>query len=597
MTLPRKNGFYLLKRQADWLKGTEIAGPAASGQTTAPDQDYLAALVALMPLSAREILICGEAALAQDYRARNPAARLTGFGLTGKAATDADVPAFDRFIAGDPAKLSKARLAADAPGYDLAVLSGTLGRMAEPAALLRRLFGLIRPGGSLVVANRNSGHWRDLARLIEGRAVGHDGVSHDELEQLLTRAGFTMMRARALRDKDRSEGADFWLPALEGLAQNAGLDSAKQRSRARTLHYLAVATRPEKGALVAPPLPVHMVELAQKMDVRTHIPARALDAEPALHVTTSAKRIDLPDFGPRGGLMVVQRPRISDPERILNVVADCQRRGIVLIIEYDDDPSLVARVLPREDVPEIYARNMALAHAVQTSTEVLARQFARANPEVMVMPNCAETLAPARTHSAGPMRVLFAALNRTRTADMAGLLAPAIDALGDALSFDVIHDRQFFDALPTERKQFHPLMDYADYLDLVGQADVSLMPLEGLPEELGKSDVKWVEAASRGAVAIASPAVYGETIRHGENGFLAQTPQDWPDLLISLAADPELRSRIAAAARAEVAQGRMMADQVGKRRDWYLELFARRAELFEAAIGRSPALAERLRAG
>ncbi|NHF72229.1 methyltransferase domain-containing protein [Paracoccus xiamenensis] len=547
---------------------------------------FIPELLALMPLSAREVLICGSAELAEAYRSRNPAARLTGFGPV-------EMDGFDRFVAGDPGTLSKARLAT-AQGYDLAVLDETLGKLRDPGALLRRLRGLIRPGGTLVVASPNRAYWRRLSGLISGEtesAPGREGaLDQSSLQALMGEAGFFLRRMRARRpDVDKPE-MRTWLDALEQLGRATGLEAQKLRQRITASDFVVVAAQPPDPG---PPLNLHLVELALSMDVRTRIPAEALRAEPMLHVTTISKSLAVPDMGTRGGVVVVQRPRVSDPERMLDYVARCQQRGIVVVIEYDDDPSLVARVLPRADVPSVYAHNMSLAHAIQTSTPALATQFGRVNPEVAVFANTAEDVPPLRMHAAGALRVLFAALHRTRTAETAALFAPAIEALPD-LEFDVVFDRAFFDALPTSRKRFHKLLPYRDYLALMGRADVALMPLEGRPEELGKSDVKWVEAASRSAVALASVPIYAQTIRDGENGLLARSDADWSRLLIKLGGDPDLRNRIATTARAEVVQGRMMAAQVATRRDWHLDLYRRRDGLFRDALRRSPALADRL---
>lgn len=424
----------------------------------------------------------------------------------------------------------------------------------------------------------------------DGVGNGIGGLSQDGLHALLNDAGFVLRRMRARRPDPGGAEAEIWLGALDGLAGATGIDRPRLRQRLLASDFVAVAVRPPDPG---PPLRLHQIELARGMDVRTRIPAEALTADPVLNVTTSDRVLTLPDMGPEGGVIIVQRPRVSDPERMLDYVARCQRRGIVVVIEYDDDPSLVARVMPRADVPSIYDHNMSLAHAIQTSTPSLAAQFGRVNPEVAIFANAAEDLPPLRAHAPGPLRVLFAALHRTRTAETAALFAPAIAALPD-LEFDVVFDRAFFDALPTGRKRFHKLLPYRDYLALMGRSDVALMPLEGLPEELGKSDVKWVEAASRSTVAVASPPVYAQTIRDGENGFLARTDDDWSRLLIELGRNPDLRNRVAATAWDQVRDGRMMAGQVAARRDWYLDLYRRRDQLFTDALRRSPALADRL---
>lgn len=542
---------------------------------------FIPELLALMPLSAREVLIAGSGDLAEAYRRRNPTARLTGVGPVAD-------PVFDRFVTGDPGTLGKTRLAGG-QGYDLVVLDGTLGQLRDPAALLRRLRGLIRPGGTLVASCANPGHWRKLSNLIGGKTDSKGGLAQEGLQQLLKAAGFVLHRIRARRADIAAEAAP-WLEALGKLGVATGLDPEQLRKRATASDFIAVAIQPPEPA---PTLSLHLVELALRMDIRTRVPAEALMAEPTLNVATSSKTLTMPDLGAGGGVIVIQRPRLSDPDRMLDYVARCQKRGIVVVVEYDDDPSLVARVIPRVDVPSIYDHNMSLAHAIQTSTPALAAQFGRVNPEVAVFANTAEDLPPLRAHVPGPLRVLFAALHRTRTAETAALFAPAIAALPET-EFDVVFDRAFFDALPTTRKTFHNVLPYRKYLDLMGRCDVALMPLEGLPEELGKSDVKWVEAASRSTVAVASPPVYAATIRDGDNGFLAREDADWPRLLIRLGGDPDLRSRVAATAWAEVRAARMMAGQVATRRDWYQGLYRRREELFAAALARSPALAERL---
>ncbi|MFV0301722.1 MAG: methyltransferase domain-containing protein [Paracoccus sp. (in: a-proteobacteria)] len=549
------------------------------------EPDFIPELLALMPISVRDVLICDGPALARAYRAKNPTARITAIGA-------ADHDAVDAVVKGTVETLPKSRLGGP---FDLVVVNETLGRLQGPVRLLDRLAARLKPGGHLVMSCLNEAHWSRIRMRLEGQAVPRDALAYEAARELISAAGLVVRRVRGKRQEQPDEAQ----PLIEGLlraGQAGGMAEAALKTRLATTHYVVVAMRPVAGARPPAQARIHQVELAQLMDVRTRLPAEALAAEPALQLTTAFKRHDVPDLGPEGGIVILQRPRMSDPRRLVEYVAACQKRRILVVVEYDDDPALVARVLGRDDVPDIYQLNLGLVHAVQTSTGLLAQQFRRANPEVMAFANVAGDLPPRRVQRAGPLRVLFAALNRGRTDEMAALFAPAIAAVPE-IRFEVIHDRTFFDALPSPNKHFSSLMRYRSYLDLMGRCDICLMPLEGRPEEMGKSDVKWVEAASRGAVAIASPAVYEGTIRHGENGFIVREPGDWSRLLIELAADPDLRNRIAATAHAEVREGRMMAQQVAMRRDWYLDLLARREEIFAAAIRRSPALASEISAG
>lgn len=112
------------------------------------------------------------------------------------------------------------------------------------------------------------------------------------------------------------------------------------------------------------------------------------------------------------------------------------------------------------------------------------------------------------------------------------------------------------------------------------------MPLEERSEEQGKSDLKWVEAASRGCAAIASPALYAATVRDGVTGMIAANPAEFRACLARRAADRAVCARLAQAARSEVAGARMLGPQVTVRERWYRTLLARRADLCAPALAR-----------
>ncbi|MDO5606654.1 MAG: glycosyltransferase [Paracoccus sp. (in: a-proteobacteria)] len=520
-----------------------------------PDPD----LLALMPLSAREVLLIGDegcGGLAATYAARNPAARISH-------CEAGETPA--------------------GHGYDLVVMT----RMPQDPAGLGALAARVAPGGHLLVVAANRGHWTGLRALLRGDEAP-PGHTPEELHKILEDQGFRVRRIK-MPAASGDASARPWAEAAGGLAPLAGVDAGALRQLLSANRLIAVATRAD--AALPRPLRLHQVVLVPHfMDVRTALPAAALMAEPSLYVTQRKRDLALPPGPP--GIVIVQRPRISDPALMLALIARAQAAGWLVVVEYDDDPALVARVRGDHDRPDIYRQNLSLAHAVQTSTPYLGACFRALNDEVAVFANVAGELAPPRPapRPGQPLRVMYGALNRPGTAAIAAALAPAI-AAQPGMTFEVIHDRPFFDALPAKHKNFSDGLSYGAYLGMMERSDVVLMPLAGLPDERGKSDVKWIEAARSGAVAIASAPIYAKTIRDGETGFIARDPADWAPLLIRLAGDPDLRARVAARARAEVAAHRMMAGQVAARRDWYLDLWARRHEIFARALHRHPALA------
>jgi glycosyltransferase involved in cell wall biosynthesis len=85
--------------------------------------------------------------------------------------------------------------------------------------------------------------------------------------------------------------------------------------------------------------------------------------------------------------------------------------------------------------------------------------------------------------------------------------------------------------------------------------DVGIMPLHDTTWERGKCAYKLIQVMAAGKPVIASPVgANQQVVRHGVNGFLAETPEQWADALRALA-DPALRRRMGQAARQTVQEG------------------------------------------
>jgi glycosyltransferase involved in cell wall biosynthesis len=82
------------------------------------------------------------------------------------------------------------------------------------------------------------------------------------------------------------------------------------------------------------------------------------------------------------------------------------------------------------------------------------------------------------------------------------------------------------------------------------ELDIGVYPLPSDEWVLGKSGLKAIQYMAFGLPTVASNA--GMTpmiIRHGENGLLVRTDEEWVDALEGLIRDPTLRQRLGAAAR------------------------------------------------
>lgn len=546
-------------------------------------------LLAAMPLDAARVLEigCGEGALGARFKLRHPQCHFTGVEMSADAAALAR-QRLDRVIQGDAEALTDAEFGGP---FDLVVMGDVLEHLHDPEGMLARLHGLLVSDGALVMCVPNIAHWSALREVLSGRwPVADAGLfdrthrrffTRDSLIACMEGAGFRPLKAIP-RNFGGAEAAR-WIEALAPAIGALGLDPQVFRKRALALQYVVVALRREDTRSL---LRLHQIVMAPRMmAARTTQPAAALRAVPLLHFSQTLRNIDMPVAPVGGGILILQRPRFSRPAQEA-FIARARENGWVVVVEFDDDPMLVASLLGDPD-PAIYTDAMRAADAVQTSTPRLADTLSLYNPETRCFPNAVLELVPEPTFEPDrPARIFYGALNRGDFArHVAEALGPTIAAHPDA-EFRVAHDRAFWDALPGENKAFMGDLSYDDYLAALDWADIVLMPLQGTATELAKSDLKWVEAASRNAAAIVSPAVYGDSVMHGHSALIAENTGDWPVTLSRLIEDPAYRRDIAAAARAEVAATRLFAHQIAARLGWYRRLIARRDELAQAAIAR-----------
>lgn len=101
-----------------------------------------------------------------------------------------------------------------------------------------------------------------------------------------------------------------------------------------------------------------------------------------------------------------------------------------------------------------------------------------------------------------------------------------------------------------------PFSDWRELPQSISQIDINLIPLEhnSLFCE-SKSELKYFETAILGIPSVVSEVgPYKYVIKHGHNGLLARTPEDWYVSLKSLSEDKSLRKRIGQAAKDHVAK-------------------------------------------
>lgn len=107
-----------------------------------------------------------------------------------------------------------------------------------------------------------------------------------------------------------------------------------------------------------------------------------------------------------------------------------------------------------------------------------------------------------------------------------------------------------------------PFIHWSSLVFEAASAFVNIAPFEpASPFCQSKSDPKYVEPALSGVPTIASPiSSFQASIRHGVNGLIASSADEWYDAFALLLDNPELRDEIGKAAR-----GHVMRDRIPKR--------------------------------
>ncbi len=546
-----------------------------------------------VPLSARHVLDigCGTAALARDYRRRNPRAHMTGIEGDPEAAAIARTR-LDRLFVAD-LDLDPMAFAPDLPpgGYDCIVYGDVLEHLRDPWTVLREQAGALSSDGVVLVCIPNVEHWSFVERLLRG-AWGYDEAGLFDRTHLRWFSGDTMrtaLIAAGLQPVDVMPrrfdvaAAESFARTMAPMLQRLGVDPAGYAARCGPLQHVWRAQR-----RMSPPVFVASTMLEPVggvSEVRVTEPMRALLSEPGMvaRVAGPGELPTAPDDMPR--ILVMHRPALVG-EAGLDVVRGLIAQGWVIVCEFDDHPGYIP-ILQRPDV-----HNFRAAHAVQTSTEPLAAVLRGHNPEVAVFPN-GVALLPEPVNHADPARqtLFFGGINRSEDwpALLPGLNAAAARA-GERLRFRIVADRALFDALQTPHKEFYPLCDYETYRTLLAGCEISFMPLADTPFNRCKSDLKFLEAAAHRVTALASHVVYGATIEDGRTGLLFRDALDLQQRLLRLVIAPEMGRAMGEAARSYVAGERMLAYQSARRAAWYRSLWTRRAELHRTLLARVPEL-------
>jgi glycosyltransferase involved in cell wall biosynthesis len=237
-----------------------------------------------------------------------------------------------------------------------------------------------------------------------------------------------------------------------------------------------------------------------------------------------------------------------------------RRAAPLLIFDFDDAvflrDSYAAKGFQSESRLRRFTGLMRAVDAVVAGNSFLAAEAGRhADPsQVRVIPTCVDPERyPVASHGRAGAGVKLVWVGSSSTLRGLEAIAPLLEEIGrrvGGLRFKLICDR----FLSLQHLSVEPCAwAEAGEADAIAEGDIGISFIPDDPWSRGKCGLKVLQYMAAGLPVVANPVgVQAEMIRHGENGFLAETADQWVHAIQRLVRDPELRRRMGRAGRRRV---------------------------------------------
>ena len=486
---------------------------------------------------------------------------------------------------------------------DVIIIRGNFFRNLT-AARLQKWAQVLAEEGQILLDVPNPAYIRNYLELIAGERSGDavQGISAAAARKLLEEAGLYMHFATAYYNNEQDEELRHsqenrnLMEGLKGVLTYLGWQALKENDPWLKSFFFKAGKR--------------KLEPQDKLVVQTVVGESIVTAKPRVHLPNAflateqgvlARAVDrtLPFGKPvpdeiKNRVLIRQRLSYMQEQQAYQILDGMRKGGHLIVAEIDDNP----RAFIGKGNEAVYSLSYLCTHCVQVSTEYLADVLRQYNPHVQVFPNQLQELPEKRNYLLESLQKLkagedyvtffFGALNRTEEwQEVMPVICEAIEKYGSKLRFKVLSDRGFYEALPTEYKEFigsremyeGQFVPYHMYAEALHSSDISFLPLRDNDFNRAKSDLKFIESAGHGAAVLASPTVYENTVKEGRNGFIYRNPREFKEYLTLLIEDRERRIETAEAAYRYVQEERLMSGHYLERLAWYREMLQRRPQL------------------
>ena len=218
-----------------------------------------------------------------------------------------------------------------------------------------------------------------------------------------------------------------------------------------------------------------------------------------------------------------------------------------LFHRYDLNPSWPTRAFLGRKIDVVMNRSALVIAGNQYLADRARSAGAR---EVVQLPSVVDLdRYPVMPEHPGPLTIGW--IGSPTTANYLGLIRNSLESAyrAGARLVAVGARRAVLPDLPFETREWNEATEVSE----ISRFDVGVMPLGDGPWEQGKCGYKLIQYMACGRPVVASAVgANRHIVRHGETGFLAETPAEWTEALSKLASDRALRERMGQAGRREV---------------------------------------------
>lgn len=530
---------------------------------------------------------CGKGDLGGACKQLNPHCRMTGIeiskNLADQAASHLDFVFNSDFHDSDFNSSSKSL-----GSFDCLIDSIPIRCISEFNERTQRYADLLNDQAVAIVYVKNPQYWKLLQSdpdLFE--SLNTNNLILSQFKRSLQNNGLRAFDIKLTRRQD-DETTDYF-DSVKPMLESKGINpNSFKHSVMSEYVFLSIrkSQQPSESIFIKNVLMQTAAKGCRK--VRVEEPAAFMNTIPGVTVDVCERSHQTNNLDAKADkkIYVMQRPRIFTHPQIGIFINELVKKNFLIVVDFDDYPVSSKHAILKE-INDTNGLMFRACHCVQVSTEMVADFVRQFNPNVKVFGNHIAALPPLTQKPDEQLRFFFGAVNRQQDwLPYMSVINNIIKDYPNKLAFEVICDQAFYDALETDAKQFTRTCDYPEYKQKLYGSHISFMPLEDNQFNHAKTDLKFIESAAHGAVALASNVLYEHSVEDKETGLLFNTPEDFENKLVQLIKEPGLLDAISQKAHQYVKENRMLSLHYMDKYHWYLEQADQQQSLTRAMAGR-----------